>query len=188
MNKKLMIAAAIAIAAVPVAACSSTQPSGNAQESQAQQRDANTLVANQPIPIFQSSEARANLIAIEEAQAHGVATTTFFFNQGVQNPVFTCPSIGYAIPSTAQLSNPHQVIYTNHPNGGMDGNVLEQMDPTGIYTGDSTGTYVECVSANGTKYPKYWEGFVDVIGGPAHWDAAKGQEVLDGPPTVVTKK
>jgi hypothetical protein len=183
MNKKI-IASITVVGGLCLTACESA-PTANQQE-QAQQADIqSTLIKNQPIPFFPLSEYRETLVQIETAEAHGVATTTFFFNQGVREPIFTCPSIGFPIPTTAQLTNPKQVIY-NGGNGGGGNVTVDQMDPNGVYTGESTGTYVECVDPTGVKYAQYWEGFVNTVGAPAHWD---GKSVaLDGPPTVVTPK
>lgn len=188
MQKKSRViagAALAAIVAVSVAACGQDSPgpaSANSQEQHTQATIQNQMLANQPIPVFDRSEYRNTLITVENAEARGVATTSFFFNQGVKDPIFVCPSLGFPIPSTAQLTNPQQPIWKNgyHEYSGV---TVGQMDPTGVYTGDSTGTYVECVSPQGTKYAKYWEGFVDTIGGPAHWDG--NSEVLDGAPTTV---
>ena len=160
-------------------ACDSQSANSKERDQQASIQD--TLMKNQPLPYWTYSEYRQTLIDVESAEAHGVATTSFFFNQGVQDPIFVCPSIGFPIPSTANLSNPQQITWSGNQTG-----VVSQMDPNGVYTGQSSGTYVECVDPTGIKYAKYWEGFVDTIGGPAHWDGKS--EVLDGPPTVVTKK
>jgi hypothetical protein len=59
------------------------------------------------------------------------------------------------------------------------------MEPTGVYTGDSSGTYVVCIAPNGDKYLSYWEGFVQTEGGPAEWVDGKGI-VLTGPATAVS--
>ncbi len=136
--------------------------------------------AGQDVPFFPWSQYRQTAIDVETAQANGMTTTSFFFNQGVENPIFVCPSIGFPLPSTAQLSNPLQVEWG--ANGAASS--VGMMEPNGVYTGESTATYVVCVAPNGTKYVKYWEGFVDSMGGPAHWDKALQQIVLDGDPTV----
>lgn len=128
--------------------------------------------ANQPAPtgdVF--SQYRQTAIEVENAQIHGVATTSFMFNQGDRKPHAQCPSIGFPMASTTQLTQ---------------GDIAEA---NGTYTGQSTGTYVVCVAPNGTGYVDYEEGFVHTVGGPAHWDDNLGI-VLDGPPTVkvATKK
>jgi hypothetical protein len=60
---------------------------------------------------------------------------------------------------------------------------LPQVEQTGIYTGDSTGTYVVCVDAQGRAYGDYWEGFVRTVTGPAEWNSETGQVELVGPPS-----
>ncbi len=47
---------------------------------------------------------------------------------------------------------------------------LPQIEANGVYTADSTGTFVICVDANGKPYAVYWEGFVQTVAGPAKWD------------------
>lgn len=141
---------------------------------------------NQPVPVNDWSQYRQTAIDVEQAQIHGMATTTFFFNQGNPVPFKTCPSIGYPVASTAQLTNPDQIAINNNYSTLVDG-VVGQQEPNGVYTGPSEGTYVVCVQPNGTKYITYWEGFVHTEGGPAHFDKASGQVVMDGAPTVVAK-
>lgn len=133
--------------------------------------------ANQPPPQADWSQYRQTVIDVEQAQIHGMATTTFQFNLGVADPVQVCPSIGFPVPSTAQLTNPQQAV--------SSGATVAQAEPNGVFTGDSSGTYIVCIAPNGTKYVDYWEGYVKTVGGPAHWDAAKKQVVLDGAPTVI---
>lgn len=132
---------------------------------------------NQPVPQFDYSQYRQTIINVEKAEVNGVATTTFMYNMGSNVPVKVCPSLGYPIASTAQLTNPLQVINSS-------GGVVAQQEPNGVYTGSSTGTFVVCVQSSGKTSIDYWEGFVYTVGGPAHWDAATQQVVADGDPTV----
>lgn len=132
----------------------------------------------QPVPKYDWSQIRATLISVEDAQAKGTATTSFFFEAGVAQPVRTCDSIGYAVPSTAQITNPDQRVY--------EGTVISQMEPTGIYTGDSQGTFVVCL-VNGNPTPTYWEGEVAVEGGPAKWDDQQHKIVSTGPASVTVQ-
>ena len=123
-------------------------------------------------------------ISIAAIQALGEQTTSFFFNQGVKNPIMSCPSLGEPVASTTEITNPQQPDVTS---GGSNGNTavtLGNMDPNGIYAGDSTGTYVLCVNGQGQQYAQYWEGFVDSVSGPATWDAGTGQIKVTGAPTM----
>lgn len=136
---------------------------------------------NQPNPTHDWSQYRQGVQDIESAQVHGVATTSFFFNQGSVDPVRSCSSIGYPIPSTAQVTSPWMKM------DGFDA-VIPQIEPNGVFTGDSQGTYVLCVWGT-KKVPTYWEGNVESEGGPAHWDRETKMIVPDGDPNVtVTDK
>lgn len=129
-----------------------------------------------PVPQFRRSQLRQNLVELTTAQAETTQTTSFFFNMGIQDPVNQCPSIGFPIPATMQLTNP------DIPVGGSGGRVtVQQVEPTGVYTGDTTGTYVICIDARGSAYAVYWEGFVQTVTGPAEYK--NGRVELVGPPS-----
>lgn len=165
--------------ALALSACTTGDPSttnDNKQTNQQLQR----YQANQPVPKSDFSEYRQTVIDVQLAQIHGVATTTFFYNQGVQQPFKVCPSIGYPVASTSQLTDPQQIGFRTTPGGSSyEPGVINQAEPNGTYTGDSSGTYVVCVAPNGTKYITYWEGFVDTEGGAAHYDNTTHQIVID---------
>ena len=190
MKKKTRITigmvAAVGLAATATA-CGGGGGGGNSgahNERKAQQQIENRLEINQPIPVNPYSQMRQNLIEIENAEANGVQSTTFFFNQGIKDPIMTCKSIGAPIPSTAQLSNPDKV--ERHGSQYDGGNVvIHQMEPNGVYTGDSTGTWSECLNAQGKPYPQYWEGFVSSAFGDATWD---GHQIVVKDPSAVFSK
>jgi hypothetical protein len=179
---KLGIVALAAVVALTLAGC--TTDSATNKDQKATDSQLSRYQANQPIPSSDFSQYRQTVIDVELAQIHGVATTSFFFNQGTPNPVKMCPSIGFAVPTTSQLTNPDQIAYNGAGSGSGYG-VIAQQEPTGVYTGSSSGTYVVCVAADGTKYISYWEGDVETEGGAAHWDRTQGLISLDGAPTVV---
>jgi len=175
MRKKLLALLVVPVAMVALAGC---QQSSLQNDQQATNSQLDRYQKNQPIPQFDWSQYRQTLIDVEAAQANGVATTTFFYNLGSTTPIKSCPSIGFPVASTAQLTNPDQPVV------GGNGAVVSQMDPAGVYTGQSSGTYVVCVTPSGAKAIDYWEGDVETEGGSAHWDATTQQIVLDGAPTV----
>ncbi len=184
--RKILVAIVSAAALLALAACGS-QPSSTAADQSQTNTQLSRYQANQPVPQFDASQYRQTVIDVESAQVHGVATTTFFFNLGIQDPIKVCPSIGFPVPSTAQLTNPDQVVNAGGSGSGNPGVAIGQAEPNGTYTGDSSGTYVVCVAPSGTRYVSYWEGDVHTEGGPAHWDEQHHAIVLDGAPTVVTK-
>lgn len=131
-----------------------------------------------PVPQFRRSQLRQNLVELTTAQAETTQTTTFFFNLGVERPISSCPSIGFPIPATMQLTNPEQIAKSY--SGGYA--ILPQVEPTGVFTGDTTGTYVMCVDARGNAYAVYWEGFTQTLTGPAEYRDGQGVELI-GPPS-----
>lgn len=170
--RRWLVGGAVAAAAIGISACG-TSP-------QARDQNISTSILQQyenaqPVPQFSYSQIRATAIDIETAQAHTTQTTTFFFNQGVAQPTYSCPSIGFPVASTTQLTNPQQ------NNGGVP---LDQIDPNGIYSGQSTGTYVVCVGTNGQTYLDYWEGFVQTVSGAATWDTATNSIKVTGGTTL----
>lgn len=190
MNRKILIipatALGIVLGTVLLAACS--HGSGNAGQQLdtkvSGQIEQNALI-NQPVPVFQHSDIRATAISIEAIQALGEQTTSFGFNQGIKDPVWSCPSLGEPVASTTEITNPQTNYNASYPNGGA-AYPIANMDPNEIYAGQSTGTYVLCVDKQGTPYAQYWEGFVDTVSGPATWDTATGQIVVTGQPTMPT--
>jgi hypothetical protein len=186
--KKILIATAAVATMLTLAACDSTS-AGSAVNADKAKTDTqlSRYQKNQPIPQSDYSQLRQTVIDAEMAQIHGVATTTFFFNQGTPNPVESCPSIGFPVPSTAQLTNPQQLVGNGGSSGYYGVGTIAQQEPNGVYTGDSAGTYVICVAPNGTKYINYAEEYAHTVGGAAHWDKTQGMIVLDGAPTVVAK-
>jgi hypothetical protein len=187
-KRAFAIIGAIALAAVSLGACqggSAAQQSSNNNDVQTSAKALQQLQRAQPTPLYQYSQQRQTLIAIENAQAGNTQTTSFFFNMGIQDPINSCPSIGFPIASTTELTNPLQ-DNNNGPNGNA-GVAIGQVDPTGVYSGNSTGTYVLCVSPSGGNFIQYWEGFVDNVTGPAVWNTTTHQVQLTGPSSVAVK-
>lgn len=172
MNRKLVTIILALTVAFGLTACEENQSAREKDEKTSEQllRD---LQRAHPTPKFRRSQLRQNLVEIVTAQAETTQTTSFFFNQGVTNPIHSCPSIGFPIASTAQLTNPSQI--------SREATVIPQVEPSGIFTGDSSGTYVICIDAKGKAYASYWEGFVQTVTGPAEW--RDGAVKLVGPPS-----
>lgn len=170
----------VGVLTLTAGACSGDS-SGKQSETAQQDAISKTLINNQPLPAFNWSQKRQNLIEIETAQAQGVQTTSFFFNQGVQDPIMSCPSIGAPIPTTDQLSNPTKIEHHGETGGGNI--TTNQMEPNGVYTGDSTGTYVMCVGGNGKTYAQYWEGFVSTVFANATWNKTTHEVEVKGDPS-----
>jgi hypothetical protein len=124
---------------------------------------------------------------VEAIQALGEQTTSFFLTMGIADPQFDCPSLGEPVASTTQITNPQQIIKDTNPgHNNSTAATIGNMDPNGIYTGDSAGTYVLCVNDAGQPYAVYWEGPVASVSGPAHWDYGTHKLVVTGEPTMPT--
>lgn len=132
----------------------------NAVDEQQQiQTGFNRLSDAQQIPTFDWSQERQTVIDVETARATGAVSTTAGYLEGV-GLVWWCPSQGAPVPSTYQLSateqwvdipgDEHEELYN-----------IDQGEPTGVYVGDSSGTWTMCLDDNGNTFAKYWEGYVD---------------------------
>jgi len=174
------IAGSVLLAGLLTGAASGCTETVNATEKdqQASEDIQSNFQKAQPVPFYKYSQHRENLKAVLKVQAEGAPTTSFAFNQGVADPILSCPSVGFPIASTTQLTNPLRI------EDRYEGDVaIPQIEPNGTFTGDSSGTYVVCRDANGNEYGDYWEGNVNTVSGPAEWDYDKKQIVLIGAPT-----
>jgi hypothetical protein len=176
-RKRWLAAFAILIAALGLVLAGCNQPNSNNTEHAEANAGINQILANQPVPIFKTSQQRADMIEAEAIMALGSATTSFFFPEGVSEadgkysapPIKVCASEGEPIPVTSSLTNPDQQT------SGGDA-VVGQMDPDGVYTAtDGAGTFVLCDTSSGRQDLEYWEGPVETETGTAVWDASTGQ-------------
>jgi hypothetical protein len=180
MNRKITTALVAGASLLGLAACSEEADTATRAEADTAEDQLQQFLQSQPVPVFTSSQLRQNLIEIETAQANATATTSFFFNLGVVDPVHSCPSIGFPIPGTFQLTSPEK------PAGNREGGYysLPQLEANGVYTGDTTATTAICVDADGKGYAFYWEGFVSTVAGPAEWNAETKTVELTGTPSA----
>jgi len=187
--KKLAALALVAILfGTIVSACGGSDSTSPRSDGEISKEIEKAYLRNQPIPRWTKSQLRASVIGIETAQVDAVVTTTFFFNQGVVDPIDTCSSVGLPIPSTMQLRNPPKIVTKNRTSHSDIVEVLPNMEPNGVYTGDSTGTYILCSAADGSIYASYWEGFVKTVTGPAEWDYTNHRSKMVGPSSVDFQK
>lgn len=179
--------AGAAVLAVSLAACTAggSVSAGQQQENRQQSADTNSLEANQPIPHFNYSQIRQTLIDAETISADGTQTTSFFFQMGNQDPVYSCPSLGEPVANSASLSNPSQAQWNTSGTNTVASAVTGQMDPDGVYApSSSSGTYVICIGSSGKKYLQYWEGNVLTVSAGAEWDESTHSVKVTGAPTA----
>lgn len=175
MNRKL------ALLAIPVIALvSCTGNSANQADKHLANDQLNKFRTAQPTPVFEWSQLRQNLIEIETTQAKATVTHSFFMGHGAAqtDPLFECPSIGLPIPSTYQLTNPQTTA------GDHGSTSIAQIEATGVYTNQSSGTHVICLDANGKAFDVYWEGDVMAFTHDVTWDYSAHKAVITGNPTA----
>jgi len=185
--RKIITATAVALLIAITSACSVRTGADKAaqevteQESSAVQNGVADLGRNQPIPQFDYSQIRQTVIEVETAQATGAVTTSAFYLEGV-GLVEWCPSIGVPVAATTQLSNP--TTYVDIPGDRTyEKFPLPQPEPTGVYPGDTSATYVLCVDDNGKPFAHYWEGYTVNDVGVREYPADK-RVTLVGDPTM----
>lgn len=190
MKRYVALAGALLFTALIVAGC--TEDNTQTATSKEQQQQATGLAAmlkSQPVPKFDWSQIRQTQIDAETAQANTTQTTTFFFVQGVQSPVFACPSIGFPVPGDSQLSNPQQLVTGDYLGSGQGYayGTVGQIEPNGIYSGQTAATFVLCVGSGGKVYMHHAEEIVHAVAGPAVWDLKTHQIQITGAPTFKVK-
>jgi hypothetical protein len=187
LKRITMWAAAIVgvlLLAVGITACTSSRHA-NATRNDQKTSDAilNHFQTVQPAPQFDWSQIRQTLIDAETAQARATQTTTFDFNYGVADPIFSCPSIGFPVAGTSQITSPDK----ENDHGSYGQSVTSQIDPNGIFSGNTTATYVLCVGENGKTYLHHVEEFAHAVAGPAVWDYTHHRIQITGDPTFTPK-
>lgn len=156
--------AIVAVLAIALFATACTNPSDSSRkggetaqaEQQAVQTGFNRLVDSQQVPTFDWSQERQTLIDTETIRANGALSTTQFYLEGI-GMVQWCPSKGAPIPSSYQLSGSKQ--WVDIPDDeSRELYDIDQGEPTGVYVGESTATWVLCLDDNGKPFAVYWEG------------------------------
>ena len=152
------------------------------QDTETVDRQQKTYAVNQPVPFFEWSQDRAVLTQIYIQKNEARNTWTVISSDGTGQPRFACPSVGFAIPADAQLTNPLQVYYNS------SGAVVEQAEPNGLYSSKNTdGTYVLCVRKNGDVAPVYTEMKATTFPFPVRWNEATGMwEDIEDQPSSIT--
>lgn len=129
------------------------------------------FVTNQPPPIFDWSLERHLMVQLYQARNNAVVTYSYVLSPYTGKIIWGCPSMGYPIPYTTQLTNPQKYAYT--------GTTLPQPEPNGMYTGTTTATFVMCLDqGTGLVAPHYVEDEVTAF----PWPMRNGQTGLERVP------
>ncbi len=162
MRKSFLIIPAVTVSLL-LTACLGNQDNKQGGQNATREQKAvgtsfNRVADSQPVPTFDWSQERQTVIDIENIQATGTATTSAGYLEGI-GLVWWCPSIGAPVPSTYQLSATKQWVDLPGDNSRTLYDV-DQGEPTGVYVGQSTGTWTICLDNNGKKFGVLWEGYV----------------------------
>lgn len=132
-------------------------PSSANDLEQSQQQSGNiAIVQNQPVPDLGGySFERQVLIDTYLARNNNISTFAYMFTMDGKI-VEICPSMGYPIPYSTQLTAPEKLAgWTN------DTSVIPNAEPNGVYPpGDAAATLVQCVNSDGSVTPVYIEWYV----------------------------
>ena len=153
MKKIILTLLAIAIM-INITGCDVSQTRKDAKVVNQQQKQ---YAIGQPIPSFNFSLARKNVIDIYKLQnkqfsSHTVWRSDYGMVEG------DCTSMGYSIPYDVSLTNPLKRINSKHGNV-----VVEQAEPNGLFSSKNTNaTWVLCLGEAGKLDPVYTESKVTV--------------------------
>lgn len=127
--------------------------SANSEESGQVGTQQDIYTRHQPVPTFQYSAEREELIQLYEQRVSGSQNTWSVAVANNGDVLFSCPSKGFAIPYGTELTNPQRVDW-----GSSSAATVSQMDPNGLYpTSSAAGTWVMCLDPDGTTHPEYLE-------------------------------
>lgn len=133
------------------------------REEDATGRSMNRMTQSQQIPEFDFSQERQTLIDILTMRAEGTHGTAMAFALD-GTLLWWCPTTGAPVPSTYQLTNPAQITGRGGRNH-YEGQVIDQAEPTGVYSGESAATWSVCLDDNGSMFGQYEEANVRWTGG-----------------------
>jgi hypothetical protein len=137
-----------------LSACGGTDTS-TIERSQ-QQTAVNSIIQNQPIPDLGGYSFERQIV-IETYLARNNTIATYAYMISMDGKIIEiCPSIGYPIPYSTQLTNPLRALGDYNTNS-----VVANAEPNGLYPpGDAAATLVQCVQPDGSVSPVYIEWYV----------------------------
>lgn len=114
------------------------------------------IVQNQPVPDLGGYSFERQIL-IETYLARNNTISTYSYMISMDGKIIeVCPSIGYPIPYSTQLTNPNKLEYTT---GGYV--VIPNAEPNSLYPpGDAAATLIQCVNPDGSVSPVYIEWYV----------------------------
>lgn len=163
MNKKSLTVAAIGILAIVSLGGCHFSSTNNADEQEAAQQGKayDQMIRNQPAPAYDWSLERQVVTEIYDARQQAVNTFSYVLSPYTGKVMWSCPSIGFPIPYSTQLTNPEKIVSGYSSNNNVPNGValtLPQQEPNGMYPPpESEATWVQCVNSQGQVTPVYEE-------------------------------
>lgn len=122
------------------------------------------FLRNQPVPSFDWSLERHLMIQIYIARQKATNTFSYVQSDYTGKVLWSCPSIGFPIPYSTQLTNPQQLAVRYLAGSRYVDGVVAQQEPNGLFTpATSEATWVPCVDEKGKITPVYEEKKVTVF-------------------------
>jgi len=145
--KKLVFVSMILVFAL--VAC---QPNYSSIEQDQQGAGVSSIMRNQPVPDLGGYSFERQIV-IETYLARNSTIATYSYMISMDGKIIEiCPSIGYPIPYSTQLTNPLKYESTV---------TLANPEINGLYPpGDAAATLVQCVTGGGSVSPVYIEWYV----------------------------
>lgn len=150
------------------------------EERKAIEENQSNLMAQYPVPRFDTSLERDILVQLYSLRNKARNTHSVITSDGTGQPMYDCPSIGYPIANDVRITS-SQVAQTYNGNPYA----LPQAEPNGVYPAESSwGTWVFCVNDDGTLNPIYNEMDTLTFPFPVSVDYATGRITKVGDPSM----
>lgn len=141
------------LALVPLVTGCERETAANEEERNSVNAQQEVFLRNQPTPRFDWSLERSLMIQLYQARNTRTMTYTYVLNSYNGSILMSCPSLGFPIPATTQLTNPQTIAH-----GYQSITTIDQAEPNGMYAPPSThGTWVMCLADDGNVEPRYVE-------------------------------
>ena len=147
---KMLKLGVIALLGISVVGCKNSTVNVDEAQQEAQAKalaDANKQVG---MPSIINWRELRQLKALYELRDRTDLVTYTYIVSFDGTPRFLTKTIGYGIPATSQFSNPEKQMWGGSVVGTY---MLPQAEPNGIYSGDSSGTWIMAVAPDGSTSP-----------------------------------
>lgn len=177
----LKLLSGLVILAAVVTGCGfNTSSNVHRDERQSIEENQTNLLAQYPVPRFDTSLERDILVQLYALRNKARNTHSVITSDGTGTPMYDCPSIGYPIANDVRITSSEAAYnFSGNPY------TLPQAEPNGVYPAASSwGTWVFCVNDDGSLNPIYNEMDTLTFPFPVTVDYATGRITKVGDPTM----